>query len=770
MAARRFMMISYDKIELFCTKDTADTADLFAKEFEQRVRAVGSSIELSATVKDDASLTKDIADKYGSSDDKARIAFVLCSDITCDFRIDRSDRMLCLSAPRKRGLIYAFALVLRKTVFCEEGFELVNDVSGIYKSHKSIRGHQIGYRTTPNTYDAWDVGQYRRYMLETMFSFSDVCEQMPYVHGKSKRNTLMKYDEEELLTELSRICKDLDLDLSLWYPNTPSDDDVSFAIKRREKVFASLPHLKYVFIPGGDPGELDADELIKRCRAYSKVLKRYHPDAEIWPSAQQPHNRPGWGDEFINNVNDDTSSLGGIITGPNRAFPIDELRRRLTPELPIRFYPDITHTHRCEHPLHIDTSPWHYAYAVCHGREPVCPRPNELRALHAQTDPYCVGSVTYSEGVNDDVNKFIWADADFFGYGQTVIQSLEDYSRLFFPGVNEKKITGLILGLEKNWYGSPTAIDDVVSVREGFEILLREHPYLKECWRFRILLMRARTDVYISMRFLFDENLCRGAREHLYRSETDNALRILETPYTSEIVDMRSLIDRDAKDLFEMIGYQTDTRRFYADNSERGAVLDTIDLPVSDKEWLVSKIRLFYELPADADKTAYLHFIADPKYIGAKGVYYSVALNGLPACGVIQDDDHYLDFIGDRPGRNDGSLPTGLFCIYDHYKFKYRRKINSEKDLYLTVTYADDHEYADTTVTLNGQRIDDGKGYGGTVDRRMNELFLQSGFTSVCYLIPKELITDGWIDLTICEQSKGVKLSELKITEGPIKI
>lgn len=84
-----------------------------------------------------------------------------------------------------------------------------------------------------------------------------------------------------------------------------------------------------MFPPGGDPGDYDADEFISRCRDFSRLLKEYHPNAEMWPSAQQPHSIPNWGEKLISELQKLPDEIDGIITGPNHAFEMDELRRRV---------------------------------------------------------------------------------------------------------------------------------------------------------------------------------------------------------------------------------------------------------------------------------------------------------------------------------------------------------------------------------------------------------------------------------------------------------
>ena len=117
---------------------------------------------------------------------------------------------------------------------------------------------------------------------------------------------------------------------------------------------------------------------------------------------------------------------------------------------PIRDYPDITHSLRCQYPV----PDWDVAYSLTEGREVINPRPRDQAAIfHAFADQ-TIGFITYSEGCNDDVNKIVWSalgwdpDAD-------VLDVLRQYSRYFLglgPGDADGFAHGL-LALEQNWRG-----------------------------------------------------------------------------------------------------------------------------------------------------------------------------------------------------------------------------------------------------------------------------------------------------------------------------
>jgi hypothetical protein len=75
----------------------------------------------------------------------------------------------------------------------------------------------------------------------------------------------MKLAPMKMMAEQSRICKSYGLDVWMWYPNMGTDyaDEKTLQeeLSERETVFAALEKLDAVFVPGGDPGELQPNAL-----------------------------------------------------------------------------------------------------------------------------------------------------------------------------------------------------------------------------------------------------------------------------------------------------------------------------------------------------------------------------------------------------------------------------------------------------------------------------------------------------------------------------
>ena len=91
----------------------------------------------------------------------------------------------------------------------------------------------------------------------------------------------MKLPAIRMIAEQSRICKEYGLNVWMWYPNMGSDytspDSVQKELEERERIFSVLPRLDALFVPAGDPGELDPDILFEWLGKVAVVLHKYHP-------------------------------------------------------------------------------------------------------------------------------------------------------------------------------------------------------------------------------------------------------------------------------------------------------------------------------------------------------------------------------------------------------------------------------------------------------------------------------------------------------------
>lgn len=737
-----FTGLKITAIQPLCIK----AADLFAEEILLRT---GVKPEISDTVQTPAIIFKTMPEGALPNKDSYRLT------------LDGSN--LTVESTGLRGLIFGFSYFLRKTTYFDGEIILIKDISGDYIPDKSIRGHQLGYRTTPNTYDAWSFEDYYRYYRDIMFFGCNTCEHMPNEGKLQVRNRLMKYDVEELLIEGSRMADELDMDVSIWYPNY--DESTPDAVEGRRRVFKAVPRIDAVFPPGGDPGELEAKVFLDRTVAISKALKEVHPNAEMWPSAQKPHSMPEWGPEFIEYMEEHMpEEIDGVITGPNRAFPIDELRRKLPMKYPIRFYPDITHNVRCEYPVHFNRDDWHYALASTLSRESVNPRPAEYRLIHRLTRRYVVGSVSYSEGVNDDINKMIWSDMDFFP-DVPLYETLLDYARVFMYGVEAERVADGILALEKNWEGDPAENPHIENTLAIWTDLLKDYPALIDNWRFVLCLFRAECDALVCRRRRFELDLLEKALFLLNKGDLPGAKSILETPFAPDYNALHDDIFALAERLFNQIGIQLDVENYCANSWERGATLETIDLPVTDRNWLLNKLNTAIEMDKD-EGLSFIGRILNRNKTRADEYYYSLAEHGFDVLGIPQEGEFYINFQGDRPNVNNGNIPMSMLKLYDHYSFRCKLGgFEPGTDYKLRVTYSSNKKspLKKHKVTANGHLIYEGAQYGGERNEDFDREMLAPGFETATYLLPAEVFANGCVELIISEPLTGVMLSEFWI-------
>jgi hypothetical protein len=108
-----------------------------------------------------------------------------------------------------------------------------------------------------------------------------------------------------------------------------------------------------------------------------------------------------WLDEFFEILDEEPEWLTGLVYGPHIRISLPELAERAPDRYPIRRYPDITHSMQSQYPV----PDWDLAYHLTEGRESINPRPTQQPVIFHHYEKYTMGTLTYSEGCNDDVNK-----------------------------------------------------------------------------------------------------------------------------------------------------------------------------------------------------------------------------------------------------------------------------------------------------------------------------------------------------------------------------
>ena len=521
-----------------------------------------------------------------------------------------------------RGALYAVGRFLRTMDWHPNRYGLAEPLDCKATPTDSIRGHQLGYRNTANSWDSWTPRQYEQYIRELALTGSNSIEGIPF---QGQKSPLMKLTRPEMNKVISQICDTYDMDYWVW---TPADFDLrdkakrAQALKDHEELYRSCPRLNAVFVAGGDPGNNPPELVMPYMEDLAKLLKKYHPKAKLWLSLQ------GYNAKWVNEVYDYINAkhptwLAGLVAGPSSP-PIPETRRRLPKEYKLRRYPDVTHSTRCQYPVEW----WDPAFALTEGRECSNPRPVFYAHIYKKYAAFCDGFLSYSDGVHDDVNKVLW-NSLAWSPQPSVRDILVGYARLFFgPDVAEDAADG-ILALERNWKGPALTNGGIDATLVLWQKIEQRAPQLDDNWRFQLCLLRAYYDAYDRARLLYEKGLEDKANAILAEAPSrgadaamDAVSAVLKKSDTDPVhQDWRQRIVDLCAALNKSIGLQTSVKKYQASGEERGCILDFLDYPLNNRWWLHDQFDAIRKLPSEKDKLARLHVIATWDHPGPGSFY-----------------------------------------------------------------------------------------------------------------------------------------------------
>ena len=527
-----------------------------------------------------------------------------------------------------RGVLYGVGKLLRKMEIRPGQVHVPSDLKIASTPKYSIRGHQLGYRPKTNSYDAWTVDQFDRYIRDLAIFGANSIEIMPPRTDDDFTSIHMKLPAIEMITEQSKICDSYGIDVWMWYPNLGANytnpDSLKKEMDERHKVFKAIPRLDALFVPGGDPGDLEPDELFAWLQKEAEVLQQYHPKAKIWVSPQVFRPTQEWFDAFYGYVNKEYPWFGGVVFGPWVKTPIDEIRKLVNPNIPIRRYPDITHSLSSQYPI----PNWDLAYAITLGRECINPRPTDEKMIHNAFDQFAQGSISYSEGTNDDVNKMIWSDQDWNPETQ-VIETLRDYARYFIGPDYTEVIAQGIMELERNIQGSLLVNDSVIITLQQWQNI--EKNASKEVlgnFRFQMGLIRAYYDAYVFRRLVYETELEQEARDILLSAKHKGSItvikeagEILSKAWREPVLpELKERCYALADSLFKNIGAQLTVEKHHAMDG-RGNFIDNIDLPLNDAMWLLDQLSEIEKLPNEVERLEKIVKVLQRNNPGPGGFY-----------------------------------------------------------------------------------------------------------------------------------------------------
>jgi len=543
------------------------------------------------------------------------------------FRVKTAGNRVIVAGNDARGVLFGAGYLLRHMRMDRQILSVDDQLQVVTAPRYSLRGHQIGYRPKVNTYDGWTPAQFEQYIRDLAIFGANAVELIPPRSDDDEDSPHFSLPKLEMMQEVSRIANDYGIDVWIWYPAMDKDYSdpatVEFALKEWAQVFRKLPRIDAVFVPGGDPGHTRPQYLMALLEKQTASLRKLHPNAQMWMSPQSFSAE--WMSEWLGILERQPAWLSGVVYGPQVRMPLPELRARVPARYPIRRYPDITHSRHCQYPV----PDWDLAFASTEGREIINPRPTQQARIFHLFEKYTVGFLTYSEGVNDDVNKFVWSGLGW-NPETPVIEILREYSRYFIGDRFADSFAQGLLALERNWIGPLATNSGVETALEQFHAMEREaSPQVLENWRFQQALYRAYYDAYIRLRLNYETALESEALDKLRMSPKlgaglamEQAERTLNRALTEPVAQWaRERVFELAEALFQSIRMQLSVPRYHAVAPERGANLDMIDMPLNNRGWLLARFGEIRRLADERERLKELDAIVNWTNPGPGGFY-----------------------------------------------------------------------------------------------------------------------------------------------------
>jgi hypothetical protein len=542
------------------------------------------------------------------------------------YRVQSMVNAILIAGNDARGTLFGAGWLLRQLRMERDIVESPDNLKVSTAPKYPVRGHQLGYRPKTNSYDGWSVPVWEQYIRDLAVFGTNAIELIPPRSDDAADSPHFPLPPMKMMIEMSRIADEYGLDVWIWYPAMDRDYSdpatVEFALKEWGEVFRQLPRIDAVFVPGGDPGHTQPKHLMALLEKQTANLHRYHSKAQMWMSPQS-FNRE-WMDEFLGIMKTEPAWLSGVVFGPQIRMSLPDLRAAVPKRYPIRHYPDITHSRQSQYPV----PDWDVAYAATEAREVINPRPVDEAKIFRLLAPFTVGSITYSEGCNDDVNKIVWSSLGW-NPDANIVDILREYSRYFIGYQYADTFAQGLLALERNWRGPLATNANVDTTREQFQQMERTaSPFVRANWRFQQALYRAYYDAYLRARLLYETAVEREAMAELRNARAfgsitamNRAEQILERTVEHPAPELRARVFELAEALFQSIRMQLSVPRYQAISTDRGANLDTIDVPLNNRGWLAQNFASIRQKPEEADRLKELDRIVDWENPGPGGFY-----------------------------------------------------------------------------------------------------------------------------------------------------
>jgi len=258
-------------------------------------------------------------------------------------------------------------------------------------------------------------------------------------------------------------------------------------------------------------------------------------------------------------------------------------------------------------------------------------------------------------------------------------------------------------------------------------------------------LSRAYYDTHIRRRFIHERELEDQTNEVLLRAQSigsqaamTQATEILDRATKQPVAtDLRARIEILYGGLFNSIGIQSSSEKYFASDPQRGAVLDFIELPLNNRWWLEDEFKKVGAMTTEPEKVSYLAMIAKWEDPGPGGFYDNVG-NGAKSAHVLHSDITYTQVA-------EGANPSPTFWWWDKGKNRRRLTWQVSMDWPKAMVYEGLDSSAAYIVRTNG--------FGKTL-LKMDGVRIQPTIDGTEigeireFAVPKEAIADGKLELT----------------------
>lgn len=494
-----------------------------------------------------------------------------------------------------RGAMFAAGRLIRLAT-CGQGTIALDLPAPISTSPEvPIRVHQLAYRNTANTYDAWSLETYEQYIRDLIMFGCNGVELINNLDPTAKDGPVMVETMHGMNIKLSSLIHSYGIDVWVWSPvmadegeDVTTPDGLAVALEKRRAFLKDYPAVDHIFVPGGDDGDAPAEALVNFMAALAPIVQEIHPSAKLWLSNQTFTLEEN--DFFFDYLKkEDPQWLAGLVYGPWTKMGWEEMRERTPRRFPIRRYPDINHTVRCQYPI----PNWDPVFANTVGREPMMPMPAMQQHIFLRYLNVSDGFGTYSDGIHDDLNKFVW---NVLGWDPKtdLDAALREYGKVWFGEAQADDVAKGMRLFEASWQGPILENKSIPKSLALWEDIAKRVPDFETNWRAQMYLFRARFDANVQAETRAQRGYEKEANAALAKAKTDGveaaiaaARTALAKADTPAAPTLRAGIEALGPMLLKSIGYQLSAEAPYlARNSERGALLDWLDQPVNNRPWL----------------------------------------------------------------------------------------------------------------------------------------------------------------------------------------